>query len=230
MIELRDIVKTYVNGENILIALNHVSLKVERGEFVCIMGPSGSGKSTFMNVIGCLDRFDSGEYYLDGRDMSLLNDTELSSIRNLEIGFVFQSFNLLPKLNVLENVELPMTYAGIGEKEIRTRALAAIDKVGLTERTTHKPPEISGGQKQRAAIARAIVNNPVVILADEPTGNLDSKSTLEIMKIFQKLNNEGATIIMITHEHDVALYAKRLVKFFDGKIISDEIINNRTVI
>lgn len=143
---------------------------------------------------------------------------------------MFQSFNLLPKLNVLENVELPMTYAGVEEKEIRLRALAAIDKVGLSDRIAHKPSEISGGQKQRAAIARAIVNDPIVILADEPTGNLDSKSTLEIMKIFQKLNNEGATIIMITHEHDVALYAKRLVKFFDGKIISDEVINSRTII
>lgn len=229
MIKTKDIVKTFQNGEEILTALNRVSLEVDKGEYVGIMGPSGSGKSTFMNIIGCLDHFDSGEYFLNGRNITELSDNELSEIRNKEIGFVFQAFNLLPKLNVLENVELPMTYTGVPEKERHCRALAAIEKVGLTDRISHRPSELSGGQKQKTAIARAIINNPSVILADEPTGNLDSKSTQEIMKVFQRLNDEGVTIIMITHENDVAAHSKRLVRFFDGRIISDEKVENRII-
>lgn len=227
MIEIVDLRKTYNQGELAVNALDGVSLFVGKGEFVSIMGASGSGKSTMMNILGCLDKPTSGKFILDGIDVSNLRDRELASVRNKKIGFVFQSFNLLPKLSALENVELPMVYAGIKKDERRKRALEALDIVGLSGRVKHKPNEISGGQRQRVAIARALVNNPAIILADEPTGNLDSKSTFEIIDIFQRLNDEGATIVMVTHEPDVAKYTKRIVTFKDGKSISDELVERQ---
>ena len=230
MIEVRNIFKDYITGEINFTALKDINLKIENGEFTAIMGPSGSGKSTFMNILGCLDRGTKGTYILNKRDVSNLSDKELAFIRNKEIGFVFQSFNLLPRMNILENVELPLTYGGVHIKERKERALQALKKVGLSDRIKHKPNEISGGQKQRVAIARAIVNSPEVIMADEPTGNLDTKSSIEIMKIFQQLNNEGATVIMVTHEPDIAKYCKRIVRFRDGEIISDEEVKDRIVL
>lgn len=230
MIEVKDIVKRYVTGEIDFTALKGVSLKIEKGEFTSIMGPSGSGKSTMMNILGCLDRMDSGAYTLNGQNVSNLNDKQLAHIRNKEIGFVFQAFNLLPRMTVLENVELPMAYAGISKKERREKALIALDKVGLSDRVKHRPNEISGGQKQRVAIARAIVNTPAVIMADEPTGNLDTKSSVEIMRIFQDLNNEGATIIMVTHEADIARHTKRIVRFRDGEIVDDYEVKDRIIL
>jgi len=230
MIEVKDILKRYVTGDIDFTALKSVSLKVDKGEFTAIMGPSGSGKSTFMNILGCLDRADGGTYFLNGQDVSNLEDNQLAFIRNKEIGFVFQAFNLLPRISVLENVELPMVYAGVPLKERKKRALAALDKVGLSDRVNHRPNEISGGQKQRVAIARAMVNNPAVIMADEPTGNLDTKSSIEIMKIFKKLNDEGATIVMVTHEEDIAKCAKRVVKFVDGEIVDDHIVEGRILL
>jgi len=229
MIEVKNILKRYVTGDIDFTALKSVSLKVEKGEFTAIMGPSGSGKSTFMNILGCLDRADGGTYFLNGQDVSNLEDNQLAFIRNKEIGFVFQAFNLLPRISVLQNVELPMVYAGVPLKERKKRALSALDKVGLSDRVNHRPNEISGGQKQRVAIARAMVNNPAVIMADEPTGNLDTKSSIEIMKIFRKLNDEGATIVMVTHEDDIAKCAKRVVKFVDGEIVDDHIVKGRTI-
>lgn len=230
MIEVADVFKTYRNGEITYTALKGINLKINKGEFTAIMGPSGSGKSTLMNILGCLDRLDKGKYILNNKDVSNLSEKELAHIRNNEIGFVFQNFNLLPRMSILENVELPMIYAGIVQKERRVKALNALEKVGLTNWIKHKPNEISGGQKQRVAIARAIVNNPSVIMADEPTGNLDSAVSLEVMKIFQDLNNEGSTIIMVTHEPDIAQYTKRVVKVKDGVIITDEKIKNRRIV
>lgn len=230
MIEVSNIVKTYSTGEINFTALKGISLSIEKGEFTSIMGPSGSGKSTLMNILGCLDKMDQGKYILNNKDVSNLRDDELAYMRNKEIGFVFQAFNLLPRMTILENVELPMVYAGISPRERRDKALIALDRVGLSDRIKHRPNEISGGQKQRVAIARAIVNNPSVLMADEPTGNLDTKSTNEIMKIFQDLNNEGSTIIMVTHEPEVAKYTKRIVKFRDGEIISDELVKDRLIL
>jgi len=230
MIEVKNILKRYVTGDIDFTALKSVSLKVKKGEFTAIMGPSGSGKSTFMNILGCLDKMDGGTYFLNGKDVSNLYDNQLALIRNKEIGFVFQAFNLLPRISVLENVELPMLYAGLSAKERRIRALSALEKVGLTDRVKHRPNEISGGQKQRVAIARAMVNNPAVIMADEPTGNLDTKSSIEIMKIFQKLNAEGSTILMVTHEDDIAKCAKRVVRFLDGDIVDDYPVEGRTIL
>ncbi|MBU3181298.1 ABC transporter ATP-binding protein [Clostridium psychrophilum] len=230
MIEVKDILKRYVTGDIDFTALKSVSLKVKKGEFTAIMGPSGSGKSTFMNILGCLDKMDGGTYFLNGQDVSNLYDNQLALIRNKEIGFVFQAFNLLPRISVLENVELPMLYAGVSQKERRIRALSALEKVGLTDRVKHRPNEISGGQKQRVAIARAMVNNPAVIMADEPTGNLDTKSSIEIMKIFQKLNDDGATVVMVTHEDDIAQCAKRIVRFVDGEIVDDNPVEGRRIL
>lgn len=222
MIDLKDIVKIYRTGGEELVALKEISLHIAEGEFTSIMGPSGSGKSTMMNILGLLDRFDSGTYILNGQNVTGLSDNESAHVRNKEIGFVFQSFNLMPRMTILENVELPMVYAGIPAKERKERALKALDRVGLSDRVKHRPNEISGGQKQRVAIARAIVNTPAVLMADEPTGNLDSKTTLEIMRIFQELNAEGTTIVMVTHEPEVAVYTKRIVSFRDGEIQDDQ--------
>jgi len=226
MIEIKKLTKIYENGKFEVRALNEVSFTVNEKEFVSIMGASGSGKSTMMNIIGCLDRSTGGEYFLENINISGLKDDELAVIRNKKIGFVFQSFNLLPKLTALENVELPMVYAGVGGKERRERAMEALRKVGLEDRVQHKPNELSGGQKQRVAIARALVNDPAILLADEPTGNLDSRSGEEIMGIFQDLNKEGATIVMVTHEPEIAAYTKRIVTFRDGEIISDEMVED----
>ncbi|EDU38052.1 macrolide ABC transporter ATP-binding protein [Clostridium sporogenes] len=230
MLTVKDIEKTYNTGEISFKALKGISLKIEKGEFTSIMGPSGSGKSTFMNILGCLDKMDKGEYILNGKDVTDLTENDLAYVRNKEIGFVFQAFNLLPRMTILDNVELPMVYAGVPLKERKERALSALERVGLIDRINHRPNEISGGQKQRVAIARAIVNNPSVIMADEPTGNLDTKSSLDIMRIFQNLNEEGSTIIMVTHEPDIAKYTKRVVKFRDGHIVSDEKVLNREIV
>lgn len=221
MIEIKGITKTYYTGGEPLTALNKIDLRIEKGEFTSIMGPSGSGKSTMMNILGLLDRFDAGTYFLNGQDVSNLSDNESALVRNKEIGFIFQSFNLMPRMTILENVELPMVYANVPKNERRERALKALDRVGLSDRVKHRPNEISGGQKQRVAIARAIVNQPSVLMADEPTGNLDSKTTLEIMRIFQEINAEGTTIVMVTHEPEVAEYTKRMVLFRDGEIQDD---------
>lgn len=221
MIEIKGITKTYYTGGESLTALNKIDLRIEKGEFTSIMGPSGSGKSTMMNILGLLDRFDAGTYFLNGQDVSHLSDNESALVRNKEIGFIFQSFNLMPRMTILENVELPMVYANVPKKERRERALKALDRVGLSDRVKHRPNEISGGQKQRVAIARAIVNQPSVLMADEPTGNLDSKTTLEIMRIFQEINAEGTTVVMVTHEPEVAAYTKRMVLFRDGEIQDD---------
>lgn len=227
MIDITNVNKIYRNGRLELQALFNINFKVEKEEFVSIMGASGSGKSTFLQILGCLDHATSGTYMLDGINISEASDKDFSKIRNQKIGFVFQAFNLLPKLTITENVELPMMYAGIKPKERRERAVDALIKVGLGNRIKHTPNEISGGQRQRVAIARALVNNPAIILADEPTGNLDSKSSVEIMNIFQGLNNEGVTIVMVTHEPDIAEFTKRKVVFRDGIIIDDAPILNR---
>lgn len=226
IIRISDMGKVYKNGSIEVEALKSVNLCVEKGEFMSVMGPSGSGKSTLMNIIGCLDRSTSGFYELDGVNISALDDRELARIRNLKIGFVFQSFNLLPRMDALHNVELPMIYAGIHAKDRRKRAMEALEKVGLTERVHHKPNELSGGQKQRVAIARALVNNPAILLADEPTGNLDSASGEEIMALFQDLNKEGVTIIMVTHEAEIGAHTKRVVTFRDGRLIKDVAVEN----
>lgn len=226
IIRMTNLEKIYKNGSIEVEALKHVDLSIEEGEFVSIMGPSGSGKSTLMNVIGCLDRATSGYYELDGVSISKLSDIELAKIRNKKIGFVFQSFNLLPKISALQNVELPMIYAGVSKKERRKRAIEALEKVNLVDRMHHKPNELSGGQRQRVAIARSLVNNPAIILADEPTGNLDSTSGEEIMAVFQGLNKEGVTIVLVTHEPDIAEHTKRVVSFRDGLLVTDNIIHS----
>jgi len=229
IIRVEYLTKVYDTGAIQVEALRNVSLSIEKKEYVAIMGASGSGKSTLMNILGCLDRLTDGKYILDDVDVSTLNDNELAVIRNKKIGFVFQAFNLLPRLSALGNVELPMVYAGIAKSERQERAKAALEKVGLGDRMHHRPNELSGGQKQRVAIARALVNNPAIILADEPTGNLDTKSSEEIMDIFEGLNNEGVTIVMVTHERDIAQHTKRAVVFRDGEIISDKPIENRII-
>jgi putative ABC transport system ATP-binding protein len=221
MIRIEKLWKIYDTGSIQVKALQNVSLNIEKGDFVAIVGASGSGKSTLMNIIGCLDKPTHGRYILDGIETNTMDAKALAKIRNLKIGFVFQSFNLIPRTSALQNVELPMIYAGVGHKERRAKSEAALERVGLKDRMDHKPNELSGGQKQRVAIARALVNEPAIILADEPTGNLDSKSTEEIMEIFKSLNQEGATIILVTHESDIAAQAKRVVTFKDGQIIQD---------
>ncbi|MGF7398343.1 ABC transporter ATP-binding protein [Thermoanaerobacterium thermosaccharolyticum] len=218
VITMKNLSKIYKMGENIVKALDNINLTVDEGEFVSIVGPSGSGKSTLMNIIGCLDVMTEGEYYLNGNDTRKLNENKLAELRSSEIGFIFQSFNLLQKLSALENVELPMIYKGIPAKERYNRAVELLTMVGLEKRIHHRPTELSGGQQQRVAIARALANNPHLILADEPTGNLDSQSGKEVMKIIKELNERGNTIILITHDINVANQAKRTVKIMDGKI------------
>jgi putative ABC transport system ATP-binding protein len=222
VIELRDIHKLYGDGEATVRAVDGVSLTVERGDYVAIMGASGSGKSTMMNIIGCLDEQTSGLYKLDGVDVRLLDERQQSRIRNRKIGFIFQSFNLIARTTALANVELPMAYAGVSARERRERALAALETVGLASRTDHTSAQLSGGQQQRVAIARAIVGNPVLLLADEPTGALDSHSTDEVLDIFDQLSVQGRTVVVITHETDVAAHAKRVLRMHDGKVVSDE--------
>ncbi|KJD43727.1 ABC transporter ATP-binding protein [Paenibacillus terrae] len=229
VIEIKALKKIYEVGGQEIQALRGVNLSISEGEFVAIMGPSGSGKSTMMNVIGCLDHPDTGKYYLDGYSILDARENELSEIRNQKLGFVFQKFYLLPRTTALANVELPMMYAGIPAKERRERAVEALRSVGLAERMYNKPNELSGGQQQRVSIARALVNNPVILLADEPTGALDTKTSVEIMELFQGLNKQGKTIVLVTHELEIAEYAKRLISFRDGDIERDESITNRRI-
>ncbi len=222
VIDARDLHKVYHLGEMDVAALNGVSVRVERGEFVAIMGASGSGKSTFMNLIGCLDRPTSGDYFLEGENVSRMTSDQLAAIRNRRLGFVFQGFNLLSRTSALENVELPLLYSGVNSEERRERARTALEMVGLADRADHNPNELSGGQQQRVAIARALVNNPSLVLADEPTGNLDSRSTKDILAVFKDLNDKrGITIVMVTHEPDVAAWTRRTVVFRDGLVIED---------
>ena len=230
VIDIQGITKTYVNGKLSVPVLHGIDLVVNKGEFVSIMGPSGSGKSTFMNILGCLDRPTTGSYRLNGDEVATLSDDELAYVSNKQIGFVFQSFNLLTKLTALENVALPMIYAGVNKKMRIERATQLLQSVGLGERMDHLPSELSGGQRQRVAIARALANNPAIIMADEPTGNLDSKSTVDVMNIFRGLHNEGRTILLVTHEPDIATYASRNVVLKDGIIVEDSINSNMTPI
>jgi putative ABC transport system ATP-binding protein len=221
LIDIRDITKVYEMGQERVHALSGVNLGVDRGEYVAIMGPSGSGKSTLMNLIGCLDTPTSGSYVLNGREVARMTDDELASIRNQEIGFVFQTFNLLPRTNALQQVELPLVYSGLSRKDRRERAVKALEAVGLADRMNHMPNEMSGGQRQRVAIARALINDPSILLADEPTGNLDSQTGAEIMALFDQLNARGNTIVLVTHEEDIAAHARRIVRLLDGKIRDD---------
>jgi putative ABC transport system ATP-binding protein len=227
MITTHDLWKTYVMGEEEIHALRGLSINIEKGEYVAIMGPSGSGKSTLMNLIGCLDTPTKGSYLLNGKEVAEMNDDDLARIRNEEIGFVFQTFNLLPRATALHNVELPLVYAGVSSKDRQTRAMQALEKVELTSRSTHRPNELSGGQRQRVAIARALVNNPSILLADEPTGNLDSKTGEEIMAVFSRLHQGGNTIILVTHEADIAAHAHRVIYVRDGQVEKDVVQEQR---
>ncbi len=221
LIKVRDVKKIYEVGIQKIEAVAGIDLEIEKNEYVAIMGPSGSGKSTFMNLLGCLDTPSAGDYWLNGKEVSNLSDDELARIRNREIGFVFQTFNLLPRATAAQNVELPLIYGGIPAEERRNRAAEVLESVGLTDRAGHRPNELSGGQRQRVAIARAMVNRPSIILADEPTGNLDSKTGIEIMSLFDTIHAAGNTIVMVTHEEHIAAYAKRVIKLLDGKIEED---------
>jgi putative ABC transport system ATP-binding protein len=221
LIDIKNIRKEYIMGSQLIAALKDVSLAIEKNEYVALMGPSGSGKSTIMNILGCLDSPTSGTYVLNGTNVSSMTDDELARVRNKEIGFVFQTFNLLPRLTALENVALPMVYAGMAKAERNARAEQVMDMVSLKDRMHHKPNELSGGQRQRVAIARALVNNPSIILADEPTGNLDTKTSYEIMNIFEEINANGNTVILVTHEEDIAKHARRIIRLRDGLVESD---------
>lgn len=223
IIQVRDLRKTYIMGEETIHALRSVSLDIYKNEYVALMGPSGSGKSTLMNILGCLDSPSSGTYILNEIDVSSMSDSELAEVRNKQIGFVFQTFNLLPRLSALENVALPLVYAGMSKKDRLEKAATVLEQVNLQDRMTHKPNELSGGQRQRVAIARALVNDPAIILADEPTGNLDSKTSIEIMNIFENIQGSGNTVIIVTHEPDIAEFAKRIIRLKDGNIESDTV-------
>jgi len=230
VISVKNLIKTYAVGEVEVRALRGVNLDVERGEFLAVTGPSGSGKSTFMHIVGCLDRPTSGQYFLDGQDVSRMSRDQLASIRNKKIGFVFQGFNLLSRTSALDNVELPLLYAGSGMKshERHKRAMEVLKAVGLEDRADHHPNQLSGGQQQRVAIARSLINNPSILLADEPTGNLDTRTSIEVMDIFQRLNRErGITVLLITHEHDIAEYGTRMVQFRDGQVVMDRSVQRR---
>jgi putative ABC transport system ATP-binding protein len=226
IIQLKNIVKHYEVGTQVVKALRSVSLSISKGEYVAIMGASGSGKSTMMNIIGCLDTPTDGDYFLNGTNVSHLEDDQLAQIRSKEIGFVFQTFNLLPRYDALENVMLPLIYAGVGKEERKKRARQKLEEVGLAERMDHKPNELSGGQRQRVAVARALINNPSILLADEPTGNLDSKISVEVMRLFADIHKGGNTIILVTHEEDIAQYAHRIIRLKDGMVESDEVNPN----
>jgi len=221
VIQMRDLARSYVMGAETVNALRGVSLEIRRNEYVAIMGPSGSGKSTLMNLVGCLDTPSAGEYWLNGQEVSRMPDDALARVRNREIGFVFQTFNLLPRASALQNVELPLVYGGVPSRERRERARTALTRVGLGDRMQHRPNELSGGQRQRVAIARALVNQPAILLADEPTGNLDSTTSEEIMRVFEGLHTQGQTIIMVTHESDIAAHAARIITLRDGRVASD---------
>lgn len=228
IISVKDLRKVYEMGNQEVLALQSITLDILRNEFVALMGPSGSGKSTLMNLIGCLDTPSSGEYWLNGTDVSSMTDNELAEVRNKEIGFVFQTFNLLPRLSALENVALPLVYSGMGRSKRMEKAVQALEAVSLADRMDHKPSELSGGQRQRVAIARAIVNDPAIILADEPTGNLDTKTSIEIMGIFEKIHEQGNTIILVTHEPDIADHAHRIIRLRDGLVETD--VRNKNVV
>lgn len=225
VIEITDVIKNYQVGTVVVRALRSVTMSIDKNEYVAIMGPSGSGKSTLMNILGCLDTLTKGKYVLNGTDVSKMEDNQLAEIRNKEIGFVFQTFNLLPRYTAHENVMLPLIYAGIPKADRDKQAREILDSVGLSDRITHKPNELSGGQRQRVAIARAMVNNPSIILADEPTGNLDSKTSVDIMKLLDKIHKDGNTVILVTHEEDIARNANRIIRLIDGQVASDQIMN-----
>lgn len=230
IIKLENIARHFQVGTEVVRALRTITLSIKKNEFVALMGPSGSGKSTLMNLLGCLDTPTSGQYFLNGNDVSEMNDNELAEVRNKEIGFIFQTFNLLPRSTALENVMLPLIYAGFGKTERKERAEEVLENVQLSDRILHKPNELSGGQRQRVAIARALVNKPSIILADEPTGNLDSKTSIEIMGLLEEIHKLGNTIIVVTHEEDIARHAHRIIRLIDGEVASDEINENVTVI
>lgn len=223
LISIKNLTKTYVLGEQIVNALKCVSLDIDKGEYVALMGPSGSGKSTLMNIMGCLDSPSHGEYWLNQKEVSKMSDSELSGVRNEEIGFVFQTFNLLNRMTALENVALPLVYSGVSRKDREERASLVLERVGLQDRMLHKPNELSGGQRQRVAVARALVNNPNLLLADEPTGNLDTKTSHEIMALFEEIHNQGNTIVLVTHEEDIAQHAKSIIRLRDGMIEKSEL-------